>query len=93
MVPDRQQIRHSGSIQSLNGGVRVLLLGGAGAVVHNVADPAAPGRKLLTLRELEDDYIQEVLASTANNKTQAAKILGIHPTSLLRRLKKEQPVG
>jgi two-component system response regulator AtoC len=65
----------------------------ATAVVHNVADPAAPGRKLLTLRELEDDYIQEVLASTANNKTQAAKILGIHPTSLLRRLKKEQPVG
>ena len=54
---------------------------------------AATDRKLITLRELEDDYIQEVLASTGNNKTQAAKILGIHPTSLLRRLKKEQTVS
>ena len=44
---------------------------------------------LVTLRELEEGYIQKVLAATANNKTQAAKILGIHPTSLLRRLKKE----
>ena len=39
---------------------------------------------------MEDDYIQEVLVATANNKTQAARILGIHPTSLLRKLKKEQ---
>jgi two-component system response regulator AtoC len=50
-------------------------------------------RKLITLRQLEDEYIQEVLASTGNNKTQAAKILGIHPTSLLRRLRKEQTVN
>jgi two-component system response regulator AtoC len=48
-------------------------------------------RSLITLRELEDNYIQEVLAATGNNKTQAARILGIHPTSLLRRLKKDQP--
>jgi transcriptional regulator with PAS, ATPase and Fis domain len=41
------------------------------------------------LRELEDDYIQEILVATGNNKTQAARILGIHPTSLLRRLKKD----
>ena len=50
---------------------------------HSVAEP------LVTLRELEEDYIQKVLSATANNKTQAARILGIHPTSLLRRLKKE----
>jgi DNA-binding NtrC family response regulator len=50
-------------------------------------------RKLVTLRELEEDYIQQVLISTGNNKTQAAQILGIHPTSLLRRLKKEQTVS
>ena len=57
-------------------------------------EPGVPtDRKLVTLRELEEYYIQEVLASTGNNKTQAAKILGIHPTSLLRRLKKEQIVG
>ena len=44
---------------------------------------------LQTLRELEEDYIQRVLVATGNNKTHAARILGIHPTSLLRRLKKE----
>jgi two-component system, NtrC family, response regulator AtoC len=46
------------------------------------------GRQLVSLRELEEDYIQEVLMATGNNKTHAARILGIHPTSLLRRLKK-----
>jgi len=43
----------------------------------------------LSLRELEEDYIQKVLAATGNNKTQAARILGIHPTSLMRRLKRD----
>jgi two-component system response regulator AtoC len=59
---------------------------------QGAADLEAPrnGRHLISLRELEDDYIQEVLVATGNNKTQAARILGIHPTSLLRRLKKEQ---
>ncbi|OLC96722.1 MAG: DNA-binding response regulator [Acidobacteria bacterium 13_1_40CM_4_58_4] len=52
-------------------------------------DVSPTGRQLVSLRELEDDYIEEVLSATGNNKTQAAKILGIHPTSLLRRLKKE----
>jgi len=47
-------------------------------------------RPLITLHEVEDNYIQEVLTATGNNKTQAARILGIHPTSLLRRLKKDQ---
>ncbi|MBV8052123.1 MAG: sigma-54-dependent Fis family transcriptional regulator, partial [Acidobacteriaceae bacterium] len=47
------------------------------------------GDSLVSLKELEDEYIQKVLAATANNKTQAAKILGIHPTSLMRKLKKE----
>ena len=63
------------------------------AVAPTSEDAISPGRKLITLRELEEDYIQEVLASTGNNKTQAARILGIHPTSLLRRLKKEQTVS
>jgi two-component system response regulator AtoC len=56
-------------------------------------DVSPTGRQLISLRELEDDYIQEVLGITGNNKTQAAKILGIHPTSLLRRLKKEHAVS
>jgi len=51
------------------------------------------GRALISLRELEDSYIQEVLTATGNNKTQAARILGIHPTSLLRRLKKEHALN
>ena len=42
----------------------------------------------ISLRELEDRYIHEVLNATGQNKTHAARILGIHPTSLLRRLKK-----
>ena len=44
---------------------------------------------LVSLRELEEGYIHRVLAATGNNKTQAARILGIHPTSLLRRLRKD----
>jgi two-component system response regulator AtoC len=51
-------------------------------------DPSPTGDQLVTLRELEEHYIQQVLGATGNNKTHAAKILGIHPTSLLRRLKK-----
>ena len=47
------------------------------------------GDQFLSLRAIEDDYIERVLAATGNNKTQAARILGIHPTSLLRRLKKK----
>jgi DNA-binding PucR family transcriptional regulator len=34
-----------------------------------------------------------VLLATGNNKTHAARILGIHPTSLLRRLKKEHSLN
>jgi two-component system, NtrC family, response regulator AtoC len=53
-------------------------------------DLSPTGHQYVTLRELEERYIQEVLALTGHNKTQASHILGIHPTSLLRRLKKNQ---
>lgn len=53
-------------------------------------DLSPTGQQYVSLRQLEEQYIQEVLALTGNNKTQAARILGIHPTSLLRRLKKGQ---
>lgn len=46
------------------------------------------GDQFVSLRELEDRYIDEVLNATGQNKTHAARILGIHPTSLLRRLKR-----
>ena len=51
-------------------------------------DLSPTGDQFVTLRELEERYIQEVLTATGNNKTHAARMLGIHPTSLLRRLKK-----
>jgi two-component system response regulator AtoC len=50
-------------------------------------DISPTGDQFLSLREMEDHYIEQVLAATGNNKTQAARLLGIHPTSLLRRLK------
>jgi two-component system, NtrC family, response regulator AtoC len=56
---------------------------GAGEVPGN-------GHHFVSLREMEDSYIEQVLAATGHNKTQACRILGIHPTSLLRRLKKEK---
>lgn len=43
-----------------------------------------------TLKELEEKYIQNVLEYTGMNKSKAAKILGIHPSSLFRKLKNEQ---
>ncbi|MFB3918019.1 MAG: sigma-54-dependent transcriptional regulator [Terriglobales bacterium] len=52
------------------------------------AELTAAGRQFLSLDQLEDRYIEEVLAATGGNKAQAARILGIHVTSLLRRLKK-----
>jgi two-component system response regulator AtoC len=70
---------------------------GAGASSAAVAASSAagekPGGEPPSLRQVEDRYIQQVLALTGNNKLKAAKILGIHPTSLQRRLKRErQPV-
>jgi len=72
----RDHVRSSRRDESSNGALSEL-------------DVSPTGRQLVTLRELEDEYIQEVLAATGNNKTQASRILGIHPTSLMRRLKKE----
>jgi two-component system response regulator AtoC len=51
---------------------------------------AGNGHRFVSLRQMEDDYIEQVLAATGHNKTQACRILGIHPTSLLRRQKKEK---
>ena len=53
------------------------------------AESSGETHMFLTLRELEDRYIEEVLAATGNNKAHAARILGIHTTSLMRRRKKK----
>lgn len=52
--------------------------------------PTVPGlpEQLVSLREMEDRYIDRVLAATGNNKAAACRILGIHTTSLMRREKK-----
>ena len=65
----------------------------AKAEAAEVQDIPGNGHRFVSLRELEDNYIEQVLAATGNNKTQACRILGIHPTSLLRRLKKEKVTG
>jgi two-component system response regulator AtoC len=45
------------------------------------------GAELPTLDDLEKTYIRRVLKLADNNKSRAAQILGIHPTSLFRKLK------
>lgn len=51
-------------------------------------DVSPTGHQFVTLEELEENYVEQVLTATGNNKTQAARLLGIHTTSLQRRLKK-----
>ncbi len=52
-----------------------------------VMEQAEKNKDLPTLEQLEKQYIERVLEHTDNNKTKAAKILGIHPTSLFRKIK------
>ena len=44
-------------------------------------------QELIPLSDLETRYIKQILRYTNGNKSMAAKILGIHPTSLFRKLK------
>jgi two-component system response regulator AtoC len=41
----------------------------------------------LTLEDLERIYIEKVLKAAGNNKSRAARILGMHPTSLFRKIR------
>ena len=53
-----------------------------------VATPSRPGfgrDRLVSLRELESDYIAFVLEQCGSNKTRACEILGIDPSTLYRR--------
>lgn len=56
----------------------------------DVSDSLPPAGQFVTLRELEERYVNEVLEACHWNKTQAARILGIHPTSIMRRLKRTE---
>jgi two-component system response regulator HydG len=55
---------------------------------HPIETVTATGRpdELITLDELERRYVRQVLIATGNNKTNAARILGIDRRSLYRRL-------
>ena len=52
-------------------------------------DVSPTGDQFVSLKELEERYIRDVLNAMGQNKTHTAHILGIHPTSLMRRLKKK----
>ena len=56
------------------------ILGGAVRLVTR-------GDELVTLREIEDAYIDRVLAHCDNNKVKAAEILGIDASTLYRRVR------
>lgn len=47
-----------------------------------------PGGQLLTLEEMEEDYIRHILQLTGGMRTRAAEILGIDRASLWRKIKK-----
>ena len=50
----------------------------------------------MTLRELEERYIDQILQLTGGNKVQAARILGIDRKTLYRRAERserEHPAG
>jgi DNA-binding NtrC family response regulator len=55
------------------------------AGAQGMAATAASQR--LTLRELEQRYIQEVLRQTAGNKSRAAELLGLDRKTLYRKLR------
>jgi two-component system response regulator AtoC len=52
-----------------------------------VLKEATKTQQFVTLDELEKQYIKQIMKFTGGNKSKAAKILGIHPTSLFRKLK------
>jgi len=58
---------------------------------RHAATVAGTGRpdELITLDEIERRYVRQVLVATGNNKTDAARILGIDRRSLYRRLHDE----
>ncbi len=57
------------------------------ARLNSTVDEIAAGGSFLTLEDLEKRYIEKVLEATRHNKSRAARILGIHPTSLFRKIR------
>jgi len=77
-------------------GVEDLPLGGSGGPQDSSDSDTALHRAALehlSLRELEERYIDEVLHLTEGNKVQAAKILGIDRKTLYRRAERRKHVS
>ncbi len=53
--------------------------------------PPASAKPYRTLREIEDDYIREILDACDGNRTKAAEILGVSAVTLWRKLRKARP--
>jgi len=60
-----------------------------GGAAHGEALMRAAAQRQLTLRELEDLYVEEILRETGGNKVRAARILGIDRRTLYRRRERE----
>jgi len=58
------------------------------AFTPELASPGAPPT-LPSLEEVENEYVNRVLAEHDGNVSQAAKVLGVHRRSLQRRLRRE----
>jgi len=52
-----------------------------------------PDGRFPTLLELEQEYVQRVLAHVSGNKSRAAQVLGIDRVSLWRKLKKLESIA
>jgi two-component system response regulator HydG len=50
-----------------------------------------PREQLSTLREVEEEYIAWVVERCGGNKTRAAEVLGIDPSTLHRRARTRRP--
>ena len=64
-------------------GIEIRPLSGTGLL-----EEYPPEGRFPTLLELEQEYVQRVLAHVAGNKSRAAQVLGIDRVSLWRKLKK-----
>jgi two-component system response regulator AtoC len=62
----------------------------APAKIAPLVEASIENERYLSLEQLEQNYIREVLKATGGNKSRAAKILGIHPTSLFRKIKRKK---
>jgi DNA-binding NtrC family response regulator len=56
---------------------------------YTVRETASTNGTLRSLREVENDHIQLVLAACQGNRASAAEILGISPVTLWRKLNKK----